>query len=147
MTSASARMLHARARREQDSGEIADEVLAADRFLFDTELRAIRGRNFFHQVVARGGFHPLRAKTKREQQLAFFERDAMTDRAKHARGAKAVVATLRRELAAVRERTRFTNDERVRDEIAEAATAAVDERDDRADSVEARREIDRATDV
>src|SRR6185436_11663516 len=72
---------------EENCREVADEILAADRFFLEPELLAIRGRHFLHEVVARGGGHAIGAHAEREQELALVEADAVADEAEHARRA------------------------------------------------------------
>src|SRR5438094_6610571 len=94
-----------RARREQDRGQIADEVFAADRLVVvDRQLRAIRRRHLLHQVVSRLGRHLLGAHAEGEEELALLEADAVADETEHAGGAQRVVAALRAELALPRQR-------------------------------------------
>src|ERR1051326_7205213 len=119
-----------RAGGEENRGEVTDEVLAADRLVLDAALCAVRRRPLLHQVIPRLGRHLVRADAECEEELALLEADAVADDAQHARRAQRVVAALRGQLALPRQRARLADDERVGDEIAEAAAARIGERRD-----------------
>src|SRR5581483_11907634 len=132
---------------KQHRCQIAHEVLAARRVVFDVESLAIRLGDFLHEVVAGGGLHAVGAHADRQQQLALLEADAMADQPHCARSAQRVVAALAGELRSIRQRLRLADHERAGHHIAEAAAQWIDDGGRRGNAVEGRHEIDDADDV
>ena len=71
----------------------------------------------------------------------------MPDQPQHSGSAQTVVPAVGGELAAVGERLRFADHQRVRDDVAEPPPSGIEQRHRGANAVERWREIDHANDV